>query len=46
MNNTIKVATDVLAIALIITGGLLVKPVLNWALTQLYKIFISSGYLK
>lgn len=46
MNNAIKIATDLLAVAIILTGGLLVKPILNWLLTQLYKIFISSGYLK
>jgi hypothetical protein len=46
MNNSIKVTTDILAIAILIGSGLLFKPVLNWLLTQLYKIFISSGYFK
>jgi hypothetical protein len=46
MNNTIKLATDIMAIAVIITGGLLVKPIANWLLNQLYKIFITSGYFK
>lgn len=46
MNNTIKIATDILTIAIIISGGLLIKPLASWLLTQLYKIFISSGYFK
>ena len=46
MNNSIKIATDILAVAIILTGGLLVKPIISWLLTQMYKTFISSGYFK
>lgn len=46
MNNAIKIATDILAVAIVLAGGLLVKPILNWLITQMYKIFISSGYFK
>lgn len=46
MNNSIKIASDILAVAIILAGGLLVKPIISWLLTQMYKTFISSGYFK